>query len=342
MPTSSLCGSGLPTAKFAPRRALPRHRLRRHRIWAVVAVLVLGGCAGLWSGRAPLTDARLELTDTAFFPQQAYQCGPAALATVLDASGVPVHPDDLAPAVYLPERQGTLQVELLAAARRHGRLAVELQGGLPDIVRQLEAGRPVLVLQNLAVSFLPVWHYAVVVGYDPERDHFVLRSGSERREITRRARFEASWRRGGHWALVVLAPDAAPAGLTPREYLAAAADLENTGAHQHAVTAFRNALSAWPGEPLARLGEANNLYYLGRLEEAADAYRRLVERHPDQVVGVHNLVMLLIETGRPCEAKGVLENARHLEGSLMDTARRAVAAAAGPCAASADSGLSLD
>jgi hypothetical protein len=35
-------------------------------------------------------------------------------------------------------------------------------------VDQLEAGRPVLVLQNLALKLWPQWHYAVVVGYLPE------------------------------------------------------------------------------------------------------------------------------------------------------------------------------
>jgi len=301
---------------------------RRHRAaLAPLALLALCGCAGLWSDRPPLTDAAVELSGIAFFPQQAYQCGPAALATVLDTSGIAVHPDELVPALYIPERQGTLQVELLAAARRRGRVAVELQGGLASIVDQLRAGRPVLVLQNLGVSFYPVWHYAVVVGYEPDRDRFVLRSGRERRALTGRGRFEATWRRAGNWALVVLAPDSDPAGLAPGDYLAAAADLENTGAHQHALTAFRSAAAAWPAEPLARLGEANNLYYLGRHDEAANAYRRLLEQHPDEAVAVHNLTMLLLELNRPCDARAVLAAASGLTGSLMDTARRALAAA---------------
>jgi len=299
----------------------------RHRAFLLAGLVTVGGCAGLWSGPPALTDRPVELTDTAFFPQEAYQCGPAALATVLDASGVPVHPDQLAPSVYLPERKGSLQVELMAAARRRGRLAVEVNGDLQTIVAQLQAGRPVLVLQNLGVSFLPVWHYAVVVGYQPERDRFVLRSGRERRELTGRRRFQATWRRGGYWALVVTAPDAGPAGFVPRDYLAAAADLENTGAHHHALVAFSTAREAWPEQPLAFLGEANNLYYLGRHEAAADAYRRLLEQHPGHVVAVHNLAMLLLELNRPCQARAVVAAAAGLEGALMDTARRAVATA---------------
>lgn len=240
----------------------------------LAALLMAGGCAGLWRQPPPLAEAPIELTGTAFFPQEAYHCGPAALATVLDSSGVTTHPDELADALYIPERRGTLQVELMAAARRHGRLAVVLEGGLPAVVRQLEAARPVLVLQNLGAELWPVWHYAVVVGYRPEHDDFVLRSGREPRLVTRRGRFEATWRRGGEWALVVLRPDEEPTGLDPAPYLAAAADLENTGAHETALMAFRSAVAAWPDLPLAHLGLANNLYYLGRFDDAARAYRR--------------------------------------------------------------------
>ena len=44
--------------------------------------------------------AGVELTQTPFFPQQSHQCGPAALATALGASGVDVTPDDLVPQTY--------------------------------------------------------------------------------------------------------------------------------------------------------------------------------------------------------------------------------------------------
>lgn len=297
-------------------------------------LLALGGCAGLAPHGPPLTSAPVELDQTPFFPQKVNQCGPAALATVLTASGVPAEPDALSPALYIPDRQGTLQVELAAAARRHGRLAVQTGGSLETLVGQLRQGRPVLVLQNLAVSFYPVWHYAVVVGYLPEQDAFVLRSGTERRRVTRRGRFEATWRRADYWGLVLLAPGDAPQGLEPRAYLGAAADLENTGDYRDALAAFRAAVAVWPEEPMARLGEANNLYYLDRREEAAAAYRTLLAHHPGQTVAVHNLVMLLIELGRPCEARGVLADAAGLTGALMETARRAAAeATASACSA---------
>ena len=90
-------------------------------------VLLLSGCAALWPQTAELREAlpqglpeRVELKEVPFFPQTEYQCGPAALATALAAAGVKVTPEDLVSQVYLPERKGSLQIEMLAAARRHG------------------------------------------------------------------------------------------------------------------------------------------------------------------------------------------------------------------------------
>ena len=102
---------------------------------------------------------RVELTETPFFPQEEHQCGPAALATVLNYHQLAVTPAELTPQVYLPEREGSLQIELVAAARRYGMLAYPLRGNLSDLMTEVAAGNPVLVLQNLAFGWLPKWHY---------------------------------------------------------------------------------------------------------------------------------------------------------------------------------------
>lgn len=306
--------------------------MQRRRGLLLAMLAVVAGCA-LQGPLEPLSEARVMLPDTPFFPQRDFMCGPAALATVLGAAGATVHPDELIAGLYIPERRGTLQVELLAAARRRGYLAVTVEPRPAAVVAQLQAGRPVLVLQNLAVEFRPVWHYAVVVGYRPEDGRFVLRSGRERAQELSARRFAATWSRGGNWGIVVLDPQTPPLGLAPRNYLEAAAALENTGSHRVALTAFRSAVAAWPGEPLAQLGVANNLYYLNRHEAAARAYRTLLDAHPDHAVAVHNLTMLLLELGRPCEARRLLADAAALDGPLLDTARRRVDAAAAGCPA---------
>ena len=109
----------------------------------VVLLLLAGGCAK----RHPVLEAylndsditsTLELLDTPFFPQEDYQCGPAALATVLVASDVSVTPDELTSKVYLPKREGSLQLELIATSRRYGRLPYVLDGKLTAILAAMQ------------------------------------------------------------------------------------------------------------------------------------------------------------------------------------------------------------
>ncbi|HUW76512.1 MAG TPA: C39 family peptidase, partial [Gallionella sp.] len=97
-----------------------------------VFLLCLSACATppqtrLMLGSPPPTLPRhTELTKVPYFAQDAYQCGPASLAMTLNAAGVAVTPETLKPELYLPDRHGSLQVEMLAAARRNGTIAYQL------------------------------------------------------------------------------------------------------------------------------------------------------------------------------------------------------------------------
>ena len=281
--------------------------LNHRRFLPLVLMCLLAGCAGLGSrSYPPLADASVELADTPFYPQTRQHCGPAALATVLDVSGTAAPPDVLAPELFVPERGGTFQVELLSATRRRDRLAVIVGADSASLVRQLQAGRPVLVLQNLGLSYLPAWHYAVVVGYDPQDDSFLLRSGTTRRLTMSRRRFESTWQGGDRWGFVVLRPQQLPEGLEETAYLESAAGLEATGHYESALEAFDSALTVWPDTPLAMLGRANNLYRLQRFGEAEAAYRALLEVDPQHQIAAYNLITLLLEQQRPCSAAAVL------------------------------------
>lgn len=60
------------------------------RGWLAGLVLVLAGCAGQQPMLPPQSDRlpeRVELSQTPFYPQEIYQCGPAALATLLVQRG---------------------------------------------------------------------------------------------------------------------------------------------------------------------------------------------------------------------------------------------------------------
>jgi hypothetical protein len=265
-----------------------------HALALALAAVLLSGCAGTpqtWAltQSPPALPERFELRQVPFFPQQALQCGPAALATLLVHEGVETSPEALTPRLFIPAREGTLQLELLAAARGHDRLAVALEPELGAVLDAVAAGHPVLVLQNLGLPIAPRWHYAVVVGYDLAAGELVLRSGAERRWITPLGTFERTWARGEHWAIVTVAPGEVPAGVTLLDYLAAARDLEAGGKQAAARASYAAAARAWPGRALPELALANLDYAQGDLEAAEAALRRAVRAEPESVAAWNNL-----------------------------------------------------
>jgi tetratricopeptide (TPR) repeat protein len=292
-------------------------------------LLALTACATPQTKRllaaAPRPPSAVELTGVPFFPQREYQCGPAALATVLNDSGLATTPDQLVPEVYLPKRRGSLQIELLAAARRHGRLPYVLAPRLEAVVAEVAAGHPVLVLQNLGLSFAPVWHYAVVVGFDLDRARMVLRSGRERRHEVPLRTFEHTWRRAGYWAVVVTPPGRLPQTAEELPYLEAVLALEELARWGDAATAYAAALERWPQSLGAGMGLGNSRYALHDLDGAEAAFRATTRRHPDAAVAFNNLAQVLADRQRWDEAERAAQRAVEIGGEHADTFRRTLA-----------------
>ncbi|ACL71393.1 PA2778 family cysteine peptidase [Thioalkalivibrio sulfidiphilus] len=278
--------------------------------FSLLLVALLGaGCATapqskqLARGAPPDLPEQVELTHVPFFPQEDYQCGPAALATVLVDLGVDTHPDALVSEVYIPERQGSLQTEMLAAARARGLVAYPLNPRLEDVLREVAAGHPVLVFQNLGVNFAPYWHYAVVIGYDLPAREIVLRSGTIERHVNSFSRFERTWRRGERWAFITLPPDQVPATGEALPWLRAANNLEQIGRTEAAAVAYETATRQWPEQPISWIALGNLRYAQGELAASESAFRALIEHQPEAHAGWNNLAHVL-------KAQGCGEQAR--------------------------------
>lgn len=296
--------------------------LYRIRIPAIAGVLFLimlvTGCAtpqvsALRAKTADTLPLKTELTAVPFFPQEEFQCGPAALASALVHSKVDTAPAALVPQVYLPGREGSLQTEMLSTTRRHGRLAYRLAPRFEDVLLEVAAGNPVVVLQNLAFSFAPLWHYAVVIGYDRENEEIMLRSGTTRRLVMTFSTFERTWARGSHWAMVALPPRQLPVTAAENDYVAAAAALERVSVAD-AREAYAAALGKWPVNLSARMGAGNAAYALKDLAAAETAYRRATLDHPRSGDAWNNLAQVQFELGRKNEALLAAQQAVTLGG----------------------------
>lgn len=310
---------------------LQRRAGARATAGAMVLASLLSGCA-----TPPMTSAllahppdtqplRTENTHVPFFPQDEYECGPAALATVLATAGANVTVDALVPQVYLPARAGSLQAEMLATARRHGRLSVVLPPELDAVLAEVAAGRPVVVLQNLSLPALPRWHYAVVIGFDLAVGDVVLRSGSTRRLVMPLSVFERTWARSGHWAMVVTVPGDLPASPDSAALLAAAAALERVEARA-AGPAYGALTVRDPGLYGAWFGLGNVRHAAGDTAGALRAFERATQLDPAAADAWNNLALAQLAAGRVQDARDAAKRAVTLGGPRTDRYRATLGA----------------
>ena len=320
------------TPRWSGLKPLVPRSGRGRAVLMLCTMLLLSGCATNTPSSedaahaAPGSAESVELRHVPFFAQTMHQCGPAALATLLTWAGDPVTPEVLAPRVYLPGKRGSLAVELVAEARSRGFLVYRLPPHQQALYGSLRAGHPILVLQDLGLLWWPVWHFAVMVGMDPQRERVLLRSGRQPRKQLPWEDFEHSW--AGRWAVVVLPAGELPFGAEAQRYVEAATALEAKGPLDAALAAYRAGLRHWPDNATLSVGFANVLYAQGEVDRAAAHLSAWLKRHPASPVALNNLAMLRLAQGRAVEAERLAEEAlksapQTLIESITDTLMRA-------------------
>lgn len=261
---------------------------------SLLASLLLSGCGFSGAGvmpeggghskpsasHFPLPENRaVNLKSVPFYPQEKYQCGPAALATVLSHQGVGVQPGDLVDQVYLSEKEGTLPLEMVSAGRSYGLIAYKLQPDLNHLLLQVESGYPVLVFQNLGLRSLPQWHFAVIVGYDLDYHELILRSATYFEYRVDFQTFLNTWSRAERWAYLFLKPGQLPRHGTARAYLKASLDLLSIGQSAPAQVALEQGVHYWPESAEMQLALANIYYQQGLFDQASDTLIARAKQH---------------------------------------------------------------
>jgi tetratricopeptide (TPR) repeat protein len=295
------------------------------RLIAIGALLLLlVGCAtpelDVVHARRSGLPTRAEVANVPFYPQEELYCGPAAMAMAMTWSGLPVGQLEMAAQVYTPARKGSLRTDMLAAARRNGRLAVRIDS-LRALLHEIASGHPILVLQNLGLHWYPQWHYAVAIGYDLEENVLILRSGFDARLRTDLELFKRTWARGDHWAIVVLPPDQLPVTATEQDVMEAAIGLERAGRQVDAARAYTAMTHRWPESLGAHLGLGNSLFASDEFVSAERAYRTALALHPEAADVWNNLAYALARQGRSQDAVRAAHRALDLGGLRLDAYR---------------------
>ncbi len=248
---------------------------------SLLALLSLSGCQSVPPPQSAQVETEQQLV-VPFVPQEKYQCGPAALAMMLQWADKPVSADSLVDEVWLPEREGSLGIELRAAARSRGLMAYPVENS-EALFRELQAGRPVLVLQNLALRRWPQWHFAVVTGYQEQGNTMVLHSGTDAGKTSQWNRFIRTWARADQWGFTLVEPGKLPASAEPDTLFRSISALPNAEAFWPA------AVEAFPSSGKLWFGHGNSLWNQGRQQPALDAFQRATRQAPDFAAAWNNL-----------------------------------------------------
>jgi len=258
---------------------------------------------------------------------EADRCGPGSLSVVLTALGDAVTEDELAATVPRAPDGGVLSVDLLLAARRRGLSAALVAGDEATLAREIREGRPVILM--LRLLDLP--------GHQGDVYHYVVVDGHDPgRALFRvqfgdgRARWTSLGRLQGAWkgaGHAMLTVSAPPDFAQLRSALA----LEQAGRLEEAAQAYARILDRHPQSPRAWVNLGNVEAARRRSAEAEAAYRRAIEIAPDQPEALNNLAWLLLQQGsRLAEAEALARAAAAPPGPdrplVLDTLARILAA----------------
>jgi len=162
-------------------------------------------------GSRHLSEGTALLSDVPFYRQNDFQCGPAALATVINywyarsGSTNSVTPESIGKEIYSPTARGVLGLDLELYAKRHSFSTGQYSGSLQDLRRLIDEKVPPIILADFGIGILQVNHFIVITGYGP--DGVLANTGSAENELISTRRLESIWKKTGYWTLVVRPSD---------------------------------------------------------------------------------------------------------------------------------------
>ena len=174
--------------------------------FAASLCFLLFACAQVpWHTIAPQN--ALIIHGVPFFPQEEYQCGPAALATVVnywykkDGTGRSLTLDEASARTYSPSARGVLGIDLELYAKKLGFEASGKAARIEDLRQAVLDQTPVIILVDYGFSIYQRNHFMVITGYAP--DFVIVNSGRKESEIISNGDLEKVWKRAGYWSVTI-------------------------------------------------------------------------------------------------------------------------------------------
>ncbi len=260
----------------------------------LITCLLLQACSSIPLNESVASLPRQRQLVVPFVEQQSHYCGPAALTEIARFWGLEADQQSLAKQLFIPDKEGSLAIEMQATSRRLGLLPYPLAKNLSAVLSEIDAGNPVLVFQNLAFYWWPQWHYAVVVGYDLEMEELILHSGSHENYRLSFRTFMSTWSRTNYWARVLTDSSRLPATAKPAQYISTAYEFEQVGDAELATAFYSLAAEQWPNSKPVLTALANVALTQGDTPRALELFGRLLQTNPDDPALWNNYAFALL------------------------------------------------
>ena len=126
------------TVRPVPMREASRFLKAFFGLLCLCMLLLSSGCATT----EKVSGERLTVVEVPFFPQETFQCGPAALATVINywygktGAVKTLMPEEISGEIYSPSARGVLGIDLELYARKQGFQAQQIAGTIDRAEKQ--------------------------------------------------------------------------------------------------------------------------------------------------------------------------------------------------------------
>lgn len=260
--------------------------------------LLLGGCAtskiqDYRSTNEP-TNKKLEVP---FVAQGDNLCGPATLKMASEKyiPGTPL--ETYKKFAFAEKAGGTFKSDMLSTTRRLGLVPYRVSN-LKTMLSEIDQNRPVIVFQNLGLSWFPKWHYALLTGYDSQKNIVYLHSGFTAYDEMGFSLFVRTWKRGENWSYAILPSDIIPSYAEWEEVLDNATTFDNLKNIDVSRNIYSSMTKRWPNRFEPYLGLANIEYALNKKKSAISYIKKAIEIEPNHPALLYNLAVLYQETGQ--------------------------------------------
>lgn len=237
-------------------------------------------------------------------------CAASALQILLKANEIDTNLSQLADRTLIPQKAGSLQSEVMAAARQHALLASELPPSIEYMLLELQADNPVVMLIDTGRWYKPNWHYTVLLGYDLNKSSALL---SDLGEVPLKE-LENMSAKSGFWAFTATRPPRLPVTVKGEKLISAVERLRSAGFIMEAKRAYMSALAKTPNDTKL-IFALSNVYMQEELYDQAKAlYMQLLRIDADHVPTLNNLAFCYMKLGDTQRARRTINKAQKIGG----------------------------